>query len=76
MNNERDQYEVQNDITYKKNRTTWWRRLIKIGGVKFVFFKERKTDKKIGKESRHKNENNERRKQWQLLEMVERADKD
>ena len=46
MNNERDQYDVQNDITYKKNRTTWWRRLIKIGGVKFVFFKERKTDKK------------------------------
>ena len=55
MNNEKDQYDVQNDITYKKNRTTWWRRLIKIGGVKFVFFKERKTDKKVGKESRHKN---------------------
>ena len=32
--------------------------------------------KKVGKESRHKNENNERRKRWQLLEMVERADKD
>ena len=44
--------------------------------AQICFFKERKTDKKVGKESRHKNENNERRKQWQLLEMVERADKD
>ena len=40
------------------------------------FLKKGRLTKKVGKESRHKNENNERRKQWQLLEMVERADKD
>ena len=48
MNNEKDQYDVKNVITYKKNRTTF-----QFGGEGYyrlkgsnLYLKERKSDKK------------------------------